>query len=132
MVDCTSNYENESAEMARANPPVDLTPDLWVLKLILGAIDPSYDTQDEQGSSQVPGPGQFSQQQQGYGQQQGGYGGQQQQGYGQQPQYQPPPGGPPRPQGGPPGGYAPPPGGPPSYPGQQQPYGGAPPAPPRY
>jgi hypothetical protein len=132
MVDCTSNYENESAEMARANPPVDLTPDLWVLKLILGAIDPSSDTQDEQGSSQVPGPGQFSQQQQGYGQQQGGYGGQQQQGYGQQPQYQPPPGGPPRPQGGPPGGYAPPPGGPPSYPGQQQPYGGAPPAPPRY
>jgi hypothetical protein len=128
MVDCTSNYENESAEMARANPPVDLTPDLWVLKLILGAIDPSYDTQDEQGSSQVPGPGQFSQQQQGYGQQQGGYGGQQQQGYGQQQQYQPPPGGPPRPQ------YAPPPGGPPpsSYPGQQQPYGGAPPAPPRY
>lgn len=30
MVDCTSNYENESMEMARANPPVDLTPDLWV------------------------------------------------------------------------------------------------------
>jgi len=126
MVDCTSNYENESAEMARANPPVDLTPDLWVLKLILGAIDPSYDTQDEQGSAQVPGPGQFGQQ--------GGYGGQQQ--YqpppgGPQQQYQPPPGGPPRPQGGP-GGYAPPPGGPPSgYPGQQT-YGGAPPAPPRY
>ena len=38
MVDCTSNYENESAEMARANPPVDLTPDLWVLKLILGCL----------------------------------------------------------------------------------------------
>lgn len=122
--------------MARANPPVDLTPDLWVLKLILGAIDPSYDTQDEQGSAQVPGPGQFSQQQQGYGQQQGGYGGQQQGGYAPPPggpsqQYQPPPGGPPRPQGGP-GGYAPPPGGPPSgYPGQQT-YGGAPPAQPRY
>lgn len=138
MVDCTSNFENESAEMARANPPVDLTPDLWVLKLILGAIDPSYDTQDEQGSSAVPGPGQFGQQQQGYGQQQqGGYGGQQQQ-YAPPPggppqQYQPPPGGPPRPQGGN-GGYAPPPGGPPSgsgYPGQQT-YGGAPPAPPRY
>ena len=30
LVDCTSNFENESAEMARANPPVDLTPDLWV------------------------------------------------------------------------------------------------------
>lgn len=125
MVDCTSNYENESAEMARANPPVDLTPDLWVLKLILGAIDPSYDTQDEQGSAQVPGPGQFGQQ--------GGYGGGQYQPPpgGPPQQYQPPPGGPPRPQGGP-GGYAPPPGGPPSgYPGQQT-YGGAPPAPPRY
>jgi hypothetical protein len=24
------DFENESAEMARANPPVDLTPDLWV------------------------------------------------------------------------------------------------------
>lgn len=129
MVDCTSNYENESAEMARANPPVDLTPDLWVLKLILGAIDPSYDTQDEQGSSQVPPP------QQQYGQQGGGYGGPPQGQYGQQQQqYAPPPGGPPgRPQGGS-GGYAPPPGGPPGssgYPGQQT-YGGAPPAPPRY
>jgi hypothetical protein len=51
MVDCTSNYENESAEMARANPPVELTPDLWIMKLILGAIDPSYDTQDEQNAS---------------------------------------------------------------------------------
>lgn len=30
--------------MARANPPVDLTPDLWIIKLLLGAIDPSYDT----------------------------------------------------------------------------------------
>ena len=50
MVDCTSNYENESAEMARANPPVELTPDLWILKLILGAIDPSYDTKDEKNT----------------------------------------------------------------------------------
>ncbi len=25
-----SDYENESAEMAQANPPVDLTPELWV------------------------------------------------------------------------------------------------------
>lgn len=47
MIDCTSNYENESAEMARANPPVDLTPDLWLVKLVLGAIHPDYDTQDE-------------------------------------------------------------------------------------
>jgi len=133
MVDVTSNFENESAEMARANPPVDLTPDLWVLKLILGAIDPSYDTQDEQGSAAQGGFG-GPPQQGGYGgppPQQGGYGGPPPQGYGQQQQggYAPPPGGPPgRPQQ---GGYAPPPGGPPGYPGQQT-YGGAPPAPPRY
>jgi hypothetical protein len=135
--DCTSNFENESAEMARANPPVDLTPDLWVLKLILGAIDPSYDTQDEQTNAGGPQGGYGGPPQQGgYGgppPQQGGYGGPPQQGYGQQQQggYAPPPGGPPgRPQQ---GGYAPPPGGPPQsgYPGQQT-YGGAPPAPPRY
>ncbi|KAG9839543.1 hypothetical protein KCU68_g9468, partial [Aureobasidium melanogenum] len=127
LVDCTSNFENESAEMARANPPVDLTPDLWILKLILGAIDPSYDTKDEKSNRPQGGPP-------GYGAppQQGGYGGQgqyppppgapqgygqQQGGYGQQQGY------PPQQQGGYPpqqGGY-----------GQQQGYG-APPPPPRY
>jgi hypothetical protein len=30
LIDCTSNYEVEQDEMSRANPPVDLTPDLWV------------------------------------------------------------------------------------------------------
>jgi len=132
-VDCTSNYENESAEMSRANPPVDLTPDLWMIKLILGAIDPSYDTKDEKanmapGVSRSGGPGGP-----------GGYGGPPppQQGYGQQPGY----GGPPPQQGGyggqygqpPQQNYGRPPPGPPqggAYPGQQQ-YGGAPP-PPRY
>ncbi|KAH0009865.1 hypothetical protein KCU78_g10552, partial [Aureobasidium melanogenum] len=138
LVDCTSNFENESAEMARANPPVDLTPDLWILKLILGAIDPSYDTKDEQsnrpqggppgygapppqqggygGQGQYPpppgAPQSFGQQQGGYGQQQG-YPPQQQGGYGAPPQQQ--------------GGYLPQQGG---Y-GQQQGYG-APPPPPRY
>ncbi|MCJ1479394.1 hypothetical protein MMC13_008079 [Lambiella insularis] len=29
VVDCTSNFENEQDEMARLDPPVDLTPDLW-------------------------------------------------------------------------------------------------------
>jgi len=138
MVDCTSNYENESAEMAKAHPPVDLTPDLWMIKLIMGAIDPSYDTKDEkksmgggmppgqQGYGQpppgqygAPPPGQYGQQQQGYGQPPQG-----QQGYGQPPQQgygQPPPGQ---------GGYGQPqqgrpPGGPPGYPPQQQ--GGYPP-----
>ena len=112
-----ADYENESAEMARAQPPVDLTPDLWMIKLIMGAIDPSYDTKDEKthmsGGQMPPGP------------QAGGYG-QQQPGYGQQQQYGAPPpgqyGGAP-PQGGQYGG------GPPQYgapPGQQG-YGQPPP-----
>ncbi|EME47508.1 hypothetical protein DOTSEDRAFT_69451 [Dothistroma septosporum NZE10] len=145
MVDCTSNYENESAEMARAQPPVDLTPDLWMIKLILGAIDPSYDTKDEKTNMAPGGPGGYGGPPPGgqYGQQQG-YGGpppgqalygQQPQGqYGQQPpqygqqqqqqQYGRPP--PPPGQGGP-GGYP----GQPQY-GQQQQYGGGAPPPPRY
>ncbi|KAF2486347.1 hypothetical protein BDY17DRAFT_321151 [Neohortaea acidophila] len=92
MVDCTSNYENESAEMARAQPPVDLTPDLWMIKLILGAIDSSYDSKDEKtsmigGAPLPPGPqaGGYGAPQGGYQGQQGGYGGQQQ-GYGGQQQ----------------------------------------------
>jgi hypothetical protein len=109
----SADYENESAEMAKAQPPVDLTPDLWMIKLILGAIDPSYDTKDEkQGmAGGVGGPGGYG------GGPPGGYGGQQQGGYGG-------PGGP----GGPggygqqQGGYGGPggPGGPGGYPGQQQ------------
>ncbi|CAI6092361.1 unnamed protein product, partial [Clonostachys chloroleuca] len=51
LVDCTSNYENESAEMAQLNPPVDLTPELWLVKLLLGAIDYSYDRKDEKGQT---------------------------------------------------------------------------------
>ena len=153
MVDCTSNYENEQVEMSRANPPIDLTPDLWIIKLLLGAIDRSYDSKDEKTNPPPAG---------GYGAPPGQYGGAPQQGYGQPPQGQygapppggqygqppqgqqygaPPPGGqygapppgqyPPQggqygqpPQGGP-GQYgAPPPGG--GYPGQQQ-YGAPPP-----
>ncbi|UPX15038.1 uncharacterized protein EKO05_0005505 [Ascochyta rabiei] len=129
MVDCTSNYENEQEEMSRANPPVDLTPDLWIIKLLLGAIDRSYDSKDEKSN---PAPG--------------GYGAPPQQGYGQQQQYGGPPQGgqygapPPGQYGAPPGqqqygqppqggqygqppqqGYGQQPGG---YPPQGQPYGG--------
>jgi hypothetical protein len=39
-----SDYEVEADEMKRANPPVDLTPELWLIKLLLGAIDSSYDS----------------------------------------------------------------------------------------
>lgn len=112
MVDCTSNYENESDEMRRKG--VDLTPDLWMVKLMLGAIDRSYDSKDEtpgaggqpppgqygappSGQYGAPPPGQFGAPPSQYGGQQGGYGG---------------------PPGGPPGGQY---GGPP--PGQQGGYG---------
>lgn len=149
-VDCTSNYENEQVEMARANPPVDLTPDLWIVKLMLGAIDSSYDTQDEktnrptgpQGGYGAPPPGQG-----GYGAPppgQGGYGAPPQQQY-QQGGYPPqgqgyPPQGPPHggQHGGPPGGYGGPPPGqgyggpPPQQYGGQAPYPGGPPPPGRY
>ncbi|GAA5895573.1 hypothetical protein JCM5296_003752 [Sporobolomyces johnsonii] len=47
LVDTTSNYENEAADMARASPPVDLTPELWLVKMMLGGIDSSYDGRDE-------------------------------------------------------------------------------------
>jgi len=106
LVDCTSNYENESEEMQRQG--VELTPELWLIKLLLGAIDSTYDRKDEKAGGHAPPP------QQGYG---GGYGGAPPQGgqYGQQPGYGAPPaqqyGGQP-PQG--------------QY-GQQPPYGGAPP-----
>ncbi|KAL2429605.1 hypothetical protein ABEF95_008067 [Exophiala dermatitidis] len=141
IIDCTSNYEVEADEMSRANPPVQLTPELWLIKLLLGAIDSSYDTKDEKSAARPPqggyggpgGPGGYGAppgqggygggyppqggyggQPGGYGQPQGGYG-QPQGGYGQQPQ----------------GGYGrPPPGAPQGYPPQQGGYGAPPP--PRY
>ncbi|KAL6248540.1 hypothetical protein RBB50_004795 [Rhinocladiella similis] len=137
IIDCTSNYEVEADEMSRANPPVNLTPELWLIKLLLGSIDSSYDAKDEKSNAPRPPPGQGGYSggyppQGGYGgpPQQGGYGGPPQQGgYGGPPQ-QGGYGGPPPQQGGysrpPPqqGGY----GGPP----QQQGGYGAPPPPPRY
>ncbi|EED14973.1 transcription factor RfeF, putative [Talaromyces stipitatus ATCC 10500] len=107
LVDCTSSFEVEQDEMARANPPVNLTRELWVAKVMLGAIDSSYDTKDEKaqatpapvggqygggGYGQAPPYGQpqggYPPQQGGYGHppQQGGYGQPPQQGYGQPPQ----------------------------------------------
>ncbi|MCJ1396831.1 hypothetical protein MMC11_000021 [Xylographa trunciseda] len=86
-----ADFENEQEEMMHANPPVDLTPDLWIVKLLLGAIDSSYDKQDEQTQGQqgygAPPAGQYGAPTQagGYGQQ-GGYGQPPQQGYGQPPQ----------------------------------------------
>ncbi|PKY02685.1 hypothetical protein P168DRAFT_189706 [Aspergillus campestris IBT 28561] len=68
LIDCTSNFEVEQDEMSRANPPVYLTRELWCAKLMLGAIDTSYDTKDEKASGRAggavgappgPAPGQY-------------------------------------------------------------------------
>lgn len=45
MIDCTSNFEVEQDEMAKLG--VNLDPQTWLVKMLLGAIDPSYDEQDE-------------------------------------------------------------------------------------
>jgi len=120
------DYEVEADEMSRANPPVDLTPELWLIKLLLGSVDSSYDTKDEKTSTQPPAPGGYGGPQGGYGgPPQGGYGGPQS-GYGQPPPGQGGYGGPPQGYGQQQGGY----GGPPP-PGQHGGYG-APPPPPRY
>lgn len=47
LVDCTSNFENEQDDMLKAVPSVDLTPELWLVKMLLGGIDSSYDKTDE-------------------------------------------------------------------------------------
>ncbi|KAI9882637.1 MAG: hypothetical protein M1823_005611 [Watsoniomyces obsoletus] len=114
LVDCTSNYEVEADEMARLQPPVNLTPELWLAKMLLGAIDSSYDTKDEAHGRPAPG---------GYGGAPGGYGAPQ--------GYPPQPGQPPYPQqayGQPPQQAYGQPGQQPGY-GQpaQQPYGQRPP-----
>ena len=151
MVDCTSNFEQEQQEMMQQTPPVELTPDLWMIKLLLGAVDPSYDSKDEQrsyrpsgaqqpvsygGPPSGPPPSQYGQypppagqyQSQGQHAPQGPPGSY---GQGQAPGYNRPPPQPPYPQGGQ-GGYSGGPSGQPPYP----PGGGggysAPPPPPRY
>lgn len=45
MVDATSYYELEAMEYQRRG--ITLTPDLWLVKLLVGAIDPEYDEADE-------------------------------------------------------------------------------------
>ena len=45
MIDATSYFEHEQEEYSRKG--IDLTPYLWILKLIMGAIDPKYDSEDE-------------------------------------------------------------------------------------
>ena len=117
------DYEVEADQMMKINKTVHFSPELWLMKLLLGSIDPEYDTKDEkvklrkqEGSyGAPPQPGGYGQSQGGQGQQYGGYGvtPQVQGGYGQQGTYGQQPGG----YGQQPGGY-----------GQQQGNYGRPPA----
>lgn len=45
-VDIVSFLQVESAEMLRKSQ-IELTPDLWIVKMMLGGIDSSYDEKDE-------------------------------------------------------------------------------------
>ncbi|GBF92690.1 hypothetical protein Rsub_05059 [Raphidocelis subcapitata] len=45
IIDCTSYFELEAEEFARKG--VNLSVEAWLLKLMVGAIDPSYDAEDE-------------------------------------------------------------------------------------
>jgi Mg-chelatase subunit ChlD len=49
IVDVTSSYELEEEEFANAG--ATLTPYMWIVKLMLGAIDPCYDAKDEPSKS---------------------------------------------------------------------------------
>ena len=48
IVDVTSSYELEEEEFAKAG--ANLTPYMWILKLMLGTIDPQYDAGDEKNN----------------------------------------------------------------------------------
>ena len=45
IIDCTSYFEQEAEEYARKG--VNLSVEAWLLKLMVGAVDPSYDAEDE-------------------------------------------------------------------------------------
>ncbi|KAF6254656.1 hypothetical protein COO60DRAFT_296043 [Scenedesmus sp. NREL 46B-D3] len=44
-IDCTSYFELESAEYQKRG--IQLSPELWLVKMMVGSIDPSYDEGDE-------------------------------------------------------------------------------------
>ncbi|KAF2104831.1 hypothetical protein NA57DRAFT_71036 [Rhizodiscina lignyota] len=47
LIDCVSDYETEQEEASRSAQPIDLTPELYLMKLLLGAVDSTYDSKDE-------------------------------------------------------------------------------------
>lgn len=49
LVDVTSEYEHEAAQMARATPSVHLDPGMYLVKLLVGGVHAGYDRKDEGG-----------------------------------------------------------------------------------
>jgi hypothetical protein len=54
-VDCVSDYEQEMVQCERQG--VYLTPDMYVVKLLVGAVDATYDCKDDDGSAQPQAKG---------------------------------------------------------------------------
>lgn len=52
LVDCTSNYQMESAECLQ-NYGVELSPAAYLVKALIGAVDPTYDEMDGKDDAQA-------------------------------------------------------------------------------
>ncbi|KAF9103351.1 hypothetical protein BGX27_010622 [Mortierella sp. AM989] len=53
-IDVTSRYELEEEQFRKFD--ITLTPEIWLIKLLLGAIDESFDKMDEEGRITVESP----------------------------------------------------------------------------
>jgi hypothetical protein len=51
LIDCTSEFQIEKAECERTYSGIDFTEATWLVKLMIGPIDPEYDNFDECSSS---------------------------------------------------------------------------------
>jgi hypothetical protein len=51
LIDCTSEYSAEKKECEDAYPGIKFTPSTWLVKSMIGPIDPEYDQADEGGES---------------------------------------------------------------------------------
>jgi hypothetical protein len=56
LIDCTSEFTIEKEECEKQYSGISFTPPTWIVKLMIGAVDPSYDKADENSSSSVLTP----------------------------------------------------------------------------
>lgn len=55
LIDCTSEFHAEKAECERAYPGINFTESTWLVKSMIGAVDPEYDQADEGNKGQTSG-----------------------------------------------------------------------------